>query len=397
MIGGDNVDPACGQALPELGHLGWRAQRRVYLQTTALALHVVLGEPQVVRARLDRHLQAFCGIGTGQVHRAAEAQVAQVKRGLRLVCVLERRQHGLGLAHRRSRPAVGEWRGITRLPGTCHEGLDYLLVLGVHARDASVLPDRRENLEELIVGNAWEAVGVGAEQRELEPDGTGLDERADVGATGSGAHRAQQGDVDNRLSHDLVALGCQYLRAHDGCRDVVGHVDHGRHAAGGGGGGEGSDAFGGRAARMDVAVDRAGEQIGGSDVDQPRGRAGGRFAFAHLDDAPPGYADLTADRLAGAFDHPPGDREVYRRASRGQPTTSAAAGAEAKLRGHPVQHEPEHRVDVEPCTWRRHVNRRDLRAQAPRTRWLFVRSTPLENGAPRKKGAWSRCPASFWL
>ena len=83
--------------------------------------------------------------------------------------------------------------GIARLPGTCQEWLDYLLVLGVHARDASVLPDRRENLEELVVGNAREAVGVGAEQRELEPDGAGLDERADVGATGSGAYRAQAG------------------------------------------------------------------------------------------------------------------------------------------------------------------------------------------------------------
>ena len=154
------------------------------LRRPPCALHVVLGETQIVRACLVAHLQALAGVETGQVDRPGETQVAQVQG-----CMGVSRAYSSAVSTawvsltggRERQCSIGE--ALARRPGTLEQRLDDLLVLGVHAGDAAVTPDGREDLEELVVGDAREAMRVGAEEGELESDGAGRDERADVDAT----------------------------------------------------------------------------------------------------------------------------------------------------------------------------------------------------------------------
>ena len=107
-----------------------------------------------------------------------------------------------------------------------------------------------------------------------------------------------------------------------------------------------------------------GKQIGVSDVDQLRGRAGSGFAFAHLDDAPP--ATRISPRTGSTG--PLTTRPAIERSTAGisGPGDDMGALGEAEPWRRPAQHEPEHHVDVEPRAWLSHVNGRDLRG--PRSR-----------------------------
>jgi hypothetical protein len=60
-----------------------------------------------------------------------------------------------------------------------------------------------------------------------------------------------------------------------------------------------------------VAVDRAGQQVGISQIDPPRRGPGNRLARPHLDNSPGGCSDLTSEWIVDAVGYAPEDREVY--------------------------------------------------------------------------------------
>ena len=152
-----------------------------------------------VRPFLGAVAPARPGRDDDHAHRAEARQAGRVVTGtardVERVDPLGPRGLSDGVCH----PARHRDRTLTRDPAERGgkvtpdaNGMD-LLFLGVHTGDARVLADRREDLEELIVRNAREPSGFGAELRQLERDCAGLDERAHIDAARPGTQSAEFG------------------------------------------------------------------------------------------------------------------------------------------------------------------------------------------------------------
>ena len=92
----------------------------------------------------------------------------------------------------------------------------------------------RHRQQELAVGHAREAHGMGLERRDLEGRGTRRVQRLDLAEPAARRDRGVERDVDDRLGLDVRDLRLEARERVDRLGIVVGHVDDRRHAAGGG-------------------------------------------------------------------------------------------------------------------------------------------------------------------
>ena len=137
---------------------------------------------------------------------ALHRDVAEVGSAAGRQAELERAPDGLGLRH--GRPGIGVRHRIDASLRLEHlrEAPHDVVVLGVEADER---PDLRADLhrqQELAVGHAREAHGVGLERRDLEGRRAGVVQRRDLVETAAGLDRRVQRDVDDGLGLDVRDL-----------------------------------------------------------------------------------------------------------------------------------------------------------------------------------------------
>ena len=86
--------------------------------------------------------------------------------------------------------------------------------------------------EERLWRNAWEALRMGAERRELERGGAGIDKFADARRAFLRVDSCIKREVNARLCARFLSLDTEALCVGDQTAVVIGHVDDGGNAAG---------------------------------------------------------------------------------------------------------------------------------------------------------------------
>jgi len=112
------------------------------------------------------------------------------------------------------------------------EGANHFVVLVVNASDQATRANLLEAGEERLRRNAWEALRMGAERRELERGGAGIDKFADARRAFLRVDSCIKREVNARLCARFLSLDTEALRVSDQTAVVIGHVDDGSNAAG---------------------------------------------------------------------------------------------------------------------------------------------------------------------
>ena len=315
VIGGDVIDDAVGDGLPERILVRLEADRRVDLGVDAGPRHVRFGREQVLGAGLGgegrtalHRPQDSDGLGRGDVrdmelrarrhvhrqelgdgHRFADRGAGQVVR--RRVGRIER------LGHLAEMPEEGRTLGVhhDRQPGGRQQAQRAQLVGLVGEGEAVEL-----------VAAPWRRLG----REDLPGDAAEVD-HAVAARFGQVAGRGVEREVDHRVLGEVVAAAGQFLGGRTaGLRDR--HLEDRRHAPGRGGAGFRPDraALGvGGGADVEVDVDDARQHVPTRRVERLGRRGRGAGQVDPRDTAVPD-AQVGPDQAVGHQDVAPGDEEI---------------------------------------------------------------------------------------
>ena len=299
MIRGHERELVLRELLPEgVEHAG--ADRRAHLHARAEPRRVTGGiEMEIVDAHFARRPDALVAIARDEIIAGRMRDVDDMDMGAGHAAELEEmRRCG---EFRGDRPARlvpfrrGAPRGLQRGDAGPHD----FLVLVVEADGQPRLDRRLQDRQRLVGRQARKAHGMALDAGDLEGADAGPGEIRHMARALPRRHRRIEGDVAMRQRLDGLHLGLEPHQRVQRVRVVIGHVDHGRDAAGqrrAAGRGETRQAT--IAGRMRLAVDEAGKEQRVAEILGER-RFGRRTASDRRD-------GLARDRDPAVLDQPVG-------------------------------------------------------------------------------------------
>ena len=260
MVGGDHVDGAVHQRVPQRLVVALFADGRIQPQDAAQAQHVLRVQQQVLRAGFHRHVHP-APLGRAQhEQRIGRAVVGDVHAGAGPLGQCQHAADGLDLGHRRARgqvrqrvDAAGRFQPVL---AARHDGRVLCMHHGADAQRRQLL----EAFQQRAVGGRGQ-VAEGVAHKGLEAGDTRV-QQVFQPVDGVVAQQAVDAVVHVRGFGRLLLQAQGFQRA--GGRVGVGHLEHRGHAAAGCSGGPGLPGFLVRVARVaevHMAVDGAGQQV----------------------------------------------------------------------------------------------------------------------------------------